>query len=168
MRKGVEIKFDLYDFLIFGNRNSDINIEQGDTILINSTNDFVEISGSVNRPKIYEYKKNDKYSDLLSFALGLAKNGDEKNITVTVNFEGKKITKIVDKEDLIDESNIEALYVGNFVTIDSKDVFVSEALLLQVSIAQLMKVLENFLKTLDFLVISIHSMQFMRLRLPVD
>ncbi len=125
LRKGVEIKFDLYDFLIFGNRNSDINIEQGDTILINSTNDFVEILGSVNRPKIYEYMKNDKYSDLLSFALGLDKNGDEKNITVTVNFEGKKITKIVDKEDLINESNIEALYVGNFVTIDSKDVFVS-------------------------------------------
>ena len=150
LRKGVEIKFDLYDFLIFGNRNSDINIEQGDTILINSTNNFVEISGSVNRPKIYEYKKNDKYSDLLSFALGLAKNGDEKNITVTVNFEGKKITKIVDKEDLIDESNIEALYVGNFVTIDSKDVFVSGSVVTSGFYSATNESLGKFLENLRF------------------
>ena len=150
LRKGVEINFDLYDFLIFGNRNSDINIEQGDTILINSTNNFVEISGSVIRPKIYEYTQNDKYSDLLSFALGLDRNGDVNNMTATIVDEGKRITKIVQKNDLIDTADIEALYAGNFVTINSKDVFVSGSVVTSGFYNATNESLEKFLENLSF------------------
>ena len=120
-----EIIFDLYDFLIFGSREGDINIQQGDTILIKSTNNFIEISGAVNRPKIYEYVSNDKYSDLIDFALGLDRDGNEEEITVTVNNNNRKITKKINKNELVGNQTIEALYVGKNVSIDQKEAFVS-------------------------------------------
>ena len=120
-----EIIFDLYDFLIFGSREGDINIQQGDTILIKSTNNFIDISGAVNRPKIYEYVSNDKYSDLIDFALGLDKDGNEEEITVTVNNNNRKITKKINKNTLVGNQTIEALYVGKNVSINQKEAFVS-------------------------------------------
>ena len=59
------INFDLYDFLIFGKRTNDITLQQGDTILVTSTNNFVKISGEVLRPYVYEYKPSDTYKDLI-------------------------------------------------------------------------------------------------------
>ena len=71
IRAGKKINFDLYDLLIYGKRDGDVNIQQGDTLLVNSTNNFVEISGEVNRPFIYEYKSSDTYKNLIyDFSLG--------------------------------------------------------------------------------------------------
>ena len=47
IRGDKKIIFDLYDLLIFGDRDGDINVQQADTILVNSTNNFVEIAGEV-------------------------------------------------------------------------------------------------------------------------
>ena len=71
IRAGKKINFDLYELLIYGKRDGDINIQQGDTLLVNSTNNFVDISGEVNRPFIYEYKPSDTYKNLIyDFSLG--------------------------------------------------------------------------------------------------
>ncbi len=125
IRQDEVINFDLYDFLIFGSRKSDINIQQGDTISIQSTNNFVEIKGAVNRPKIYEYLPSDRYSDLIKFALGLNKNADEKNITATINKNGDIVTERINNIDLINNQSVDELFVGNKVSIDIKDIFVS-------------------------------------------
>ena len=81
------IIFDLYDLLIFGNRESDVNIEQGDTILVTATKNLVEISGSVNRPMQYQFKSDDTVLDLLDFAMGITRdaNLDEINIKKVEN-----------------------------------------------------------------------------------
>ena len=125
IREGKSINFDLYEFLILGSRDSDINIQQSDTILIQSTNNLIEIKGAVNRPKIYEYKSDDKYSDLINFALGLKREGDEGNISVTINEDGRKITKKISKNNILGNRNIEALYVGKNVSTLDKGIFVS-------------------------------------------
>ncbi len=125
IREGKSINFDLYEFLILGSRDSDINIQQSDTILIQSTNNLIEIKGAVNRPKIYEYKSDDKYSDLINFALGLKREGDEGNISVTINEDGRKITKKISKNNILGNRNIEALYVGKNVSTIDKGIFVS-------------------------------------------
>ena len=125
IREGKSINFDLYEFLILGSRDSDINIQQSDTILIQSTNNLIEIKGAVNRPKIYEYKSDDKYSDLINFALGLKREGDEGNISVTINEDGRKITKKISKNNILGNRNIEALYVGKNVSTVDKGIFVS-------------------------------------------
>ena len=125
LRDGEKINFDLYEFLILGSRDSDINIQQSDTILVQATNNHVEIAGAVNRPKIYEYKSDDKYSDLINFALGLKREGDELNISVLMNEDGRKITRKISKNNIIANQNIEALYVGKSVNTIDKGVFVS-------------------------------------------
>ncbi len=145
-----EIIFDLYDFLIFGSRESDINIQQGDTILIKPTNNFVNISGAVNRPKTYEYIPNDKYSDLINFALGLNKEGNEENMTVTVNKDSKKITERISKSALIGNQVIEALYVGKNISINQKDVFVSGTAVTTGFYQSENQDLTEFLKNLNF------------------
>ena len=35
------ISFDLYEFLIFGERKNDLSLQQGDTIMVGSTSNFV-------------------------------------------------------------------------------------------------------------------------------
>lgn len=75
--------FDLYDLLIYGDRRSDLNIQQGDTLLVNSTNNFVEIKGKVNRPFIYEYKTEERISDLIYYAMGFQRNANQENIAIT-------------------------------------------------------------------------------------
>jgi len=83
IRNGNEQKFDLYDLLIFGDRAKDINILQGDTVVVDSTSNFVEISGEVLRPFIYEYTSSDTYRDLIyKFGQGPTKNADLENINV--------------------------------------------------------------------------------------
>jgi protein involved in polysaccharide export with SLBB domain len=73
---------DLYDFLIGGKINSDFYLRNGDSILVQARKNSVSISGSVNRPAIYEVVDGERFSDLLSFALGFSENADKKNISL--------------------------------------------------------------------------------------
>ncbi len=82
IRGDEKIVFDLYDLLIFGDRNVDINIQQGDTLLINSTNNFISISGAFNRPFTYEFKPNETIRDLIGYALGLTKFANPRKLAL--------------------------------------------------------------------------------------
>lgn len=125
IRKNEKIIFDLYDFLVFGLNEKDINLQQGDTILVQSTNRFVNVSGAVNRPKIYEYKKGDNYIDLVHFALGAKKDGDLNNISANVSMGEQMITKKVNKNLIIGDEIIDSLFVGSSVLVNKKDIFIS-------------------------------------------
>lgn len=110
IRKGKVLTFDLYDFLIFGKRNNDINIEQGDTILVQSTNNFIEINGAVNRPLIYEFKENESINDLLEFAMGLKNNSNKNKLAIVyyddvLNSTGVKEFKLSENKSLSDFKN---------------------------------------------------------------
>lgn len=79
---GSKIDFDLYDLLIFGDRSNDITIEAGDTILINAAKQFVNLSGEVPRPAIYEVLETDTLNDLIDFALGFKNTSNKSNISL--------------------------------------------------------------------------------------
>ena len=66
--------FDLYDLLIRGDRSKDLTIEAGDTLLINAASQFVNISGAVKRPGIYEILEDEILEDIVDFALGFTKS----------------------------------------------------------------------------------------------
>ena len=66
------ISYDLYELLMSGDRSRDINIEQGDTILVKSIK-FIKVDGAVNRPSIYEFKDTESLDDIIAFALGMKK-----------------------------------------------------------------------------------------------
>jgi len=95
-REGVKIDFDLYDLLIFGNRDSDINLQQGDTILVNSTSNFIEVSGSINRPHIYEYTENENVEDIIGFAMGLTQYANSNKIALTYLNKSLETTEIIE------------------------------------------------------------------------
>lgn len=82
LRSGEQISFDLYDLLIRGNRESDINIQQGDTIFVSSTNNLIEIIGSVKRPMTYQYKSNETLKDLIKFSMGFDSNSNKNNLSI--------------------------------------------------------------------------------------
>lgn len=62
--------FDLYELLIQGNNANNIQLRSGDTVLVEPASRMVSVYGGVNRPAIYELKKDETFKELLRFAGG--------------------------------------------------------------------------------------------------
>tara|TARA_X000000368_G_scaffold394570_1_gene361197 strand:+ start:423 stop:2747 length:2325 start_codon:yes stop_codon:yes gene_type:complete len=118
-------EYDLYDFLIFGDRTSDANLKNGDTIRVKSTSKFVDISGSVHRPMTYEYKNNDTYDDLLEFSLGINRDGMSSNISSNKRESTRIYTSKVKQKEIVGESDLIELFVGKNVITNDKDIFIT-------------------------------------------
>ena len=72
LRGGKVIRtIDLYDFLLKGIRNQDINLQQEDTIFVPLIGPIAGVSGSVYRPAIYELKGNERIEDVLRLSGGV-------------------------------------------------------------------------------------------------
>lgn len=74
-------KIDLYDFLLKGTLDDNINLSDQDVILIPFFQKKVEINGEVKRKGIFELKENDNFKDLLSYSGGFS----EQAYTATIN-----------------------------------------------------------------------------------
>ena len=81
---GKTYSFDLYKLLISGNRSDDITIESGDVIIIDPAQQFINITGQVKRPAIYEIKEGETLNDLIKFALGYTQTANKSNINLRV------------------------------------------------------------------------------------
>ena len=73
---------DLYSFLINGETQSDILLEDGDVVLVGGLEKSVHVFGEIIRPAIYEIKDGEHLEDVLSFALGFTEMADRRNITL--------------------------------------------------------------------------------------
>jgi polysaccharide export outer membrane protein len=62
--------FDLYDFLLRGERTHDLRVESGDTIFVPPIGPVVAITGNIKRPAIYELKGATRVHDLLERMAG--------------------------------------------------------------------------------------------------
>ena len=119
--------YDLYDFLIFGDRTSDANLKNGDTIKVKSTSKFVTISGSVHRPMIYEYKIDDTYKDLLEFSLGINGEGNTSSVSSIKRESTRTYTSKVNQKDTVGNLDLIEVFVGKNITINDKDIFITGA-----------------------------------------
>ena len=82
-RNGELVKeIDLYDLLIFGSTNTEIDLESGDVLLVNALKEKIKIEGEVYRPALYEIKDGDTFQDALNFALGLTPDANKENISL--------------------------------------------------------------------------------------
>ena len=130
IRNNEEIfSFDLYDLLIRGDRSKDLTIEAGDTLLINAASQFVEISGAVKRPAIYEILEGETIKDIVDFALGFDQTANKSNISVS--FLDLNEVAIVKKNiSSLDHSLESALSVNvfNYVSDDTSNIQVLGAL----------------------------------------
>jgi polysaccharide export outer membrane protein len=96
---GETYSFDLYKLLIDGNRSDDITIESGDVIIIDPAEQFINITGQVKRPAIYEIKEDENLGDLINFALGFTQTANKSKINY----------KLLD----IKSSSIKSINTGN-------------------------------------------------------
>ena len=74
-------KIDLYQFLVGGDQSDNVGLKDNDVIRIPTYNQRVTVEGQVKRPGIFEMKKGESFSDLLTFASGF----NEFAYTASVN-----------------------------------------------------------------------------------
>jgi protein involved in polysaccharide export with SLBB domain len=130
IRNNEEIfSFDLYDLLIRGDRSKDLTIEAGDTLLINAASQFVEISGAVKRPAIYEILEGETIKDIVDFALGFDQTANKSNISASF-LDLNKVAIVKKNISSLDHSLESALSVNvfNYVSDDTSNIQVLGAL----------------------------------------
>jgi protein involved in polysaccharide export with SLBB domain len=66
---------DLYDMLLSGDRNKDVQLQNGDTIFVPVIGPIVAVAGEVRRPAIYELNGKTTVPDVLKMAGGVAASG---------------------------------------------------------------------------------------------
>ncbi|MBI5587928.1 MAG: SLBB domain-containing protein [Deltaproteobacteria bacterium] len=93
------VHFDLYDFLLRGDKTNDIRLQPEDVIFIPPAGPLAGIAGSVKAPGIYELKGESTVKELIDMAGGLN----------DIAFKGRlQIDRIVDNnKDVIMESNLD-------------------------------------------------------------
>ena len=79
---GEIFNFDLYKLLIYGDRSYDITIEAGDVIIIDPAYQFINLTGQIKRPAIYEVLEGETFSDLIAFGLGYTNLANKSNLSV--------------------------------------------------------------------------------------
>ena len=83
-RNGVTVrKLDLYDLLIHGSTADDVKLLQGDAVLVRPVGATVGVDGEVERPAIYEIKKETTPAEMIALAGGLAPEADTSKATLT-------------------------------------------------------------------------------------
>ena len=90
---------DIYRFLVNGDQSDNVGLKDNDVIRIPAYNQRVTVEGQVKRPGIFEMKKGETFSDLLTFTSGF----NESAYTASVNVLQKtnkefKVTDIKDSE----------------------------------------------------------------------
>ena len=121
--------FDLYDLLIKGDRSNDLTIEAGDTLLISAASQFVEITGAVKRPGIYEVLKGETINNLIDFALGFRDIANKSNINLNVLDLNMATVNNINTSDLtFDLSNVLSVDVFSYVNKNTANISVRGAI----------------------------------------
>jgi len=74
--------FDVYDFLLKGDRSADRLLESGDVIQVGPVGAQVALIGSINQPAIFEMKPGETVADVLSMAGGFSALGDRSRLSI--------------------------------------------------------------------------------------
>jgi protein involved in polysaccharide export with SLBB domain len=74
--------FDLYDFLLGGDRSADRMLQADDVIHVGPVGTQVALIGSVNRPAVFELKAGETVADLLRMAGGFSAVADRSRLSV--------------------------------------------------------------------------------------
>jgi protein involved in polysaccharide export with SLBB domain len=84
LRRGTDTitDFDLYSFLIRGDKSKDIKLESGDVIFIPPVGPQAAVLGSVRNPGIYELREKEPLSDLIGDAGGTSATAAQARISI--------------------------------------------------------------------------------------
>jgi len=80
-RSGREIAVvDVYDYLVNGNSQGDVHLQDNDVIVVGAYDCLVCVRGKVKRPMFYEMRALESVSTLIDYAGGFAGNAFKKNV----------------------------------------------------------------------------------------
>lgn len=84
LRRGaqVPVAFDLYDFILKGDRSGDRVVQADDVIHVGAVGPQVALIGSVNKPAIFEVKSGETVADVLRMAGGFTAVADRSRLAV--------------------------------------------------------------------------------------
>ena len=83
VRNGKNIaNVDVYDFIMHGKTKDDINLQEGDVIIVSPYDALVKIEGNVKRPMKYEMKSDETVATLLKYAGNFASDAYTRSIKV--------------------------------------------------------------------------------------
>lgn len=83
VRKGKKVaSVDVYDFIMNGKTPDNINLEEGDIIVVPAYARLVEVTGNVKRPMTYELRDGETVASLLDYAGGFSGNAYKENVRV--------------------------------------------------------------------------------------
>ena len=121
VRRGNQIirQVDLYDYLLRGDKSSDIRLEQGDVIFVPVVLRQVTIAGNVRRPAIFELKPNETLADVLMFAGGVGADAALERIQIDRILPPGQRQPGLDRT--IVDASIESLRGGNPVPLNDGD-----------------------------------------------
>jgi polysaccharide export outer membrane protein len=74
--------FDVYDFVLRGDKSKDIRLQSGDTIFIPVVGPQVALAGSVRHPAIYELHGDTSFADLVSLAGGYSATASKTQVSL--------------------------------------------------------------------------------------
>lgn len=94
-RNNVEIAaVDAYDFLLKGNSETNVRLQDNDVIIVPAYESYVSIAGNVKRAKIFELKREETLAQLLQYAGGFKGNAYTKQLQVVRHFSNKQILSV--------------------------------------------------------------------------
>lgn len=83
-------EIDLYDFLVRGEANLDLRLQDQDVILVSPFYGRVEMGGEVKHPAIFEIKEGETFQDLLLYTGGFTDNAYKERVSVVRNTGSEK------------------------------------------------------------------------------
>ena len=84
LRRGAQVvaNFDVYDFLLKGDRSADRLLQPDDVIQVGPVGVQVALIGSVNQPSIFEVKASETVADVLAMAGGFSALADRRRLAI--------------------------------------------------------------------------------------
>lgn len=73
---------DVYEYIMQGKTSDDINLQEGDVVIVPTYDAIVKVDGKVKRPMKYEMKENETVSTLLKYAGFFAPNAYKNSVRV--------------------------------------------------------------------------------------
>lgn len=73
---------DLYEYLMKGDNSGDINLRDGDIVMVEPYSMLAQVTGEVKRPMWYEMREDETLQDLIRFAGGFSGNAYRANVTL--------------------------------------------------------------------------------------
>lgn len=107
--------YDVYDFILNGNSDMGIRLEDNDVVSVDAYKNLVSISGNVKRPMYYEMVSDETLAQLLKYAGGFTGNAYKEDVRLVRN--GKREREIYTLNS--EEQQSFMLIDGDSVSVDS-------------------------------------------------